>query len=160
VFDGYLIASGANFPVPINQCAPAPTPGSDRWVVHPPGQVPVISTQTLSDFYALNGFYSRRLDSTGADGNYRLSEIAGAAHVWGEQVDYAPNGAELVQSGFPASWWDPYCAQDVTRFPLQYPLDAALVNLYDWAERGIPAPTADRIVVSDPTSPTATVRLD
>ncbi len=160
IYDGYLIASGANFPVPINQCAPAPTPGSDRFVVHPPGAAPVIATQTLSDFYALNGFASRRADSTGAGGNYRLYEIAGAAHVWAEQVAFAPDGQELVQAGFPASWWDPYCAQDVTRFPLQYPLDAALVSLYRWAERGIPAPTASRIQVSDPTSATATVVTD
>jgi Alpha/beta hydrolase domain len=160
IFDGYLIAAGANFPVPINQCAPRPTPGDARWVVDPPGQAPVISVQTLSDFYALNGFYSRRPDSTGPDGNYRLYEVSGSAHVWAEQVAYAPGGDELVKAGFPASWWDPYCAQDVSDFPLHYALDAALVNLYRWAEEGTPAPTAERIQVSNPTSPTATVLTD
>lgn len=160
IYDGFLIGSGSGFPVPVNQCAPRPVPGAPDFTVATPGQVPVIATQTLSDFYALNGFYSRRPDSTGAAGNYRLYEVAGSAHVWAEQVAYAPNGDELVKSGFPRSWWDPYCAQDVTTFPLQFPLNAALVNLYRWAERGVPAPRADRIVVSDPTSVSATTSLD
>lgn len=160
IYDGFLINSGSGFPVPINQCAPAPVPGSPGFTVETPGDVPVIATQTMSDFYALNGFSSRRGDSTGSAGNYRLYEIAGAAHVWAEQVAYAPNGDELVKSGFPATWWDPYCDQDVTSFPLQYALDGALVNLYRWAERGIPAPTAARITVSDPTSADAVTSVD
>jgi hypothetical protein len=55
IFDGYLIGAGYGFVVPINQCTPPPAPGSDKWIVHPPGNAPVIDGQTQSDSYALRG---------------------------------------------------------------------------------------------------------
>lgn len=160
VYDGHLPIAGANFPVPVNDCAPRPVPGSDRWVIQPPGAAPVISIQTLSDFYALNGFASRRPDVTGPDGNYRLYEVAGAGHVWATQVAYAPGAADLVRSGFSADWWEPYCERDVTTFPLEYAMNGAFANMVRWVRRGVPAPTAPRIAVSDPSSPTATPLTD
>ena len=98
--------ASARFPTPINNCAASPVRGSDRWVIQTPGSAPVIAIQTLSDFYPLDGFYSRRADATGADGNYRLYEIAGAGHIWSTQVAYTPSGDEPVRAGFPANWWD------------------------------------------------------
>ena len=160
IYDGHLPLAGANFPVPINQCAPRPAPGSSRWVIQPPGRVPVIALQTLSDFYALGGFSSRRPDSTGAAGNYRLYEVAGAGHIWATQVAYAPGAADLVRSGFSADWWDPYCDRPVTTFPLEYAINGAFANLTRWVERGKPAPIAERIAVTDPASPSATVVRD
>ena len=160
VYDGHLPIAGANFPVPINQCAPPPVRGSSRWVIQPPGRVPVIALQTLSDFYSLGGFYSRRPDSTGAAGNYRLYEVAGAGHVWATQVAYAPGAADLVRSGFPADWWDPYCERPVTTFPLEYAINGAFENMARWVRRGIPAPIAERIAVTDPTSPNAAIARD
>ena len=160
VFDGFMPIAGANFPVPINQCAPAPTPGSDRWVIQAPGVLPVIAIQTLSEFYALGGFFSRRPDATGAAGNYRLYEVAGAAHVWDTHVDGAPGPSDLVQSGFPASWWDPYCERDVSTFPLEYAINGAFANISRWVARGVPAPAAPRIEVTDPGSASATPITD
>lgn len=160
IYDGYLPFAGANFPVPLNQCDPVPKPGSSRWVINPVGDAPVIALQTLSDFYALNGFASRRPDSTTPGDNYRLYEVAGAGHVWQKQVEYTPSGDELVRSGFTADWWDPYCAQDVTDFPLHYAIDAALSNMVDWVRKGTPAPSAPRIEVTDPSLPTASARTD
>jgi hypothetical protein len=48
----------------------------------------------------------------------------------------------------------------VTTFPLHYAIDAALTNLERWIRDGRPAPSAPRIEVTDPTSPTATARTD
>ena len=160
IYDGHLPIAGANFPVPINQCAPRPVPGSSRWVIQTPGHVPVIALQTLSDFYALRGFYSRRADSSGAAGNYRLYEVAGAGHVWATQVSYAPGAADLVRSGFSADWWDPYCERPVTTFPLEYAIDGAFANMTRWVRRGKPAPIAERIAVTDPASPSAAIVRD
>lgn len=160
VFEGYLPIASAVSRVPINQCAAPPEPGSARWVIQPPGDAPVIAIQTLSDFYALNGFFGRRADSTGEGGNYRLYEVAGAGHVWATQVAHAVGSEDLVRSGFPATWWDPYCERDVTTFPLEYAMNAAFMNMYRWVDRGIPAPIAPRIEVTDPTSPTATAVRD
>jgi Alpha/beta hydrolase domain len=148
IFDGYLIGAGYGFVEPINQCTPAPQPGSAQWVVHPPGNAPVIDVQTLSDAYALGGSSGVRPDGTGPGDNYRLYQVSGASHVWAEQVAYAPGPAEEVKAGFPSNYWFPYCAQDVNNFPLQYPLDAAFANLYRWVRAGIPAPSAPRIEVS------------
>lgn len=160
IYDGHLPIAGANFPVPINQCAPRPAPGSSRWVIQTPGRVPVIALQTLSDFYAQGGFYSRRADSTGKAGNYRLYEVAGAGHVWATQVAYAPGAADLVRSGFSADWWDPYCERPVTTFPLEYAINGAFANMTRWVDRGKPAPIAERIAVTDPASPSAAVVRD
>jgi hypothetical protein len=116
--------------------------------VHPPGNAPVIDVQTLSDSYALGGSNGLRPDGTGPGGNYRLYQVSGASHVWAEQVAYAPGPAEEVKAGFPANYWYPYCAQDVSDFPLQYPLDGAFANLYRWVRDGISAPSAARVEAS------------
>jgi alpha/beta hydrolase family protein len=120
----------------------------------------VISIQTLSDFYRLNGFYRRRPDSTGPAGNYRLYDVAGAGHVSSTQVAYTPSGDELVRAGFPANWWDSYCDGELTTFPLEYAIDAAFANLFRWARDGVPVPIANRIDVTDPTSPPASPLTD
>ena len=138
VYDAYMPIAGARFPTPINNCAASPVRGSDRWVIQTPGSAPVIAIQTLSDFYPLDGFYSRRADATGADGNYRLYEIAGAGHIWSTQVAYTPSGGEPVRAGFPANWWDPYCNGEPTTFPSEYPIDGALANLFRWVRDGFP----------------------
>lgn len=148
IFDGYLIGSGYGFVEPINQCTPAPARGSDQWVVHAPGNSPVIDVQTLSDSYALGGSSGVRADGTGPGDNYRLYQVPGASHVWAEQVQYAPGPAEEVKAGFPPNYWFPYCAQGVNDFPLQYPLNGAFANLYRWVRDGVPAPSAPRIQTS------------
>ena len=148
IYDGYLIGTGYGFVESINQCTPAPDPGSAQWVVHPPGDAPVIDVQTLSDSYALGGSSGVRPDGTGSGDNYRLYQVAGASHIWAEQVRYATGPAEEVKAGFPANWWFPYCAQDVNNFPLQYPLDGAFANLIRWVRDGVPAPSAPRIETS------------
>lgn len=148
IYDGYLIAAGYGFVEPINQCEAAPAPGSAQWVVHPPGNAPVVDVQTLSDFYALGGVYGERPDGTGPGDNYRLYQVTGASHVWAEQVAYAPGPAEEVKAGFPPNYWFPYCAQDVNPFPLQYVLNGASASLTRWVRAGIPAPSAARITVT------------
>jgi hypothetical protein len=155
VYDGHLPIAGANFPTPIYDCGTPPVHGTDRWVIQTPGDVPVIAIQTLSDFYKLGGFFSRRADATGPGGNYRLYEVAGAGHVWDTQVAYTPSGDELVRSGFSADWWDPYCDGELTTFPLEYAINGAFTNLARWARDGFAAPIADRIQVTDPSLPTA-----
>jgi hypothetical protein len=130
IFDGYLIGAGYGFVVPINQCTPPPAPGSDKWIVHPPGNAPVIDGQTQSDSYALRGILGIRPDGTRPGNSYRLYQVAGASDVWAEQVAFAPGPAEEVKAGFPANYWFPYCAQNVSDFPLQYPLDGAFANLF------------------------------
>jgi len=137
VYDAYMPIAGARFPTPINNCAASPVRGSDRWVIQTPGSAPVIAIQTLSDFYPLDGFYSRRADATGSDGNYRLYEIAGAGHIWSTQVAYTPSGGEPVRAGFPANW-DPYCNGEPTTFPSEYPIDGALANPFRWVRDGFP----------------------
>jgi hypothetical protein len=148
IYDGYLIGTGYGFVEPINQCEAAPAPGSAQWVVHPPGDAPVIDVQTLSDFYALGGVDGERPDGTGPGDNYRLYQVPGASHVWAEQVAYAPGPAEEVKAGFPPNYWFPYCAQGVNPFPLQYILDGASASLTRWVRAGVPAPSAPRITVT------------
>jgi hypothetical protein len=148
LFGGYLIGTGYGFVEPINQCTPAPTPGSDQWIVHPPGNAPVIDVQTLSDAYALGGSSGIRPDGTGPGDNYRLYQVPGASHVWAEQVRFAPGPAEEVKAGFPANYWYPYCAQNVNNFPLQYPMDGAFANLIRWVRSGVAAPDAPLITTN------------
>ena len=48
----------------------------------------------------------------------------------------------------------------MTTFPLEYAINGAFANMDRWVDRGIPAPSAERIAVTDPTSPTAAIVRD
>lgn len=152
VFNGYLVGSGAFNAIglnPINDCAPAVPESDPRHIVHPPG-VPVIATQTQSDYYALGGYQSQRPDGP----LYRLYEFPGPSHVWYQQVLHSEGSAELVQAGFPpvtpASAWGctPAPGGVPNDFPFMYNLDGAYQLLYQWAEDGRQPPHQPRIDVT------------
>jgi hypothetical protein len=171
IFDGYLIGAGYGFTelAPINQCAPPAVPGTPadpvvpgvpQFVVHPPGNAPVIDVQTLSDSYSFFGWAGERPDGDTAGNKYRLYQVAGSSHIWTSQVDYTPGPADLVRAGFPANDWQDNCLEPNNPFPLEYQLNAAWDNLDQWVRAGVPAPHAPHISAVGDGTPAATILTD
>jgi hypothetical protein len=138
LIDGFLVDGG----------------GSKRFTVQP--RVPVI--HLLEEF----GFTP---DEPTATRNYRLWEVAGAAHadywILRQQFD-APERALPRQPQHDAGWaamtdeiagnygtaFDPRqltCAGGGNLFPKRYAVSAALVRLDEWARTGRPAPAVPRV---------------
>ncbi len=171
IFDGYLVGAGYGFTelAPINQCSPPAVPGTPaypivpgvpQFVLHPPGNAPVIDVQTLSDSYAFFGWAGEQPDGNSPGDYYRLYQVAGSSHIWTSQVDYTPGPDELVRAGFPANDWQDNCLDPDNPFPLQYQLDAAFDNLDRWVRTGTPAPSAPHIAAIGDGTPTATILTD
>jgi len=161
LFDGYLLNAGAGLATlgvnPINGCAPPLPLGEPRTLVRPPG-VPVISTQTQSDYYWAGGHESLLDDSD----RFRLYHVPGSSHVWRPLLDAVPNGDELARAGFPPFEWEctvPAGGQP-NPYPLSYVLDGAFANLVRWSREGVAPPTASRISVTGAGQPDAATVLD
>jgi hypothetical protein len=167
IFDGYLIGAGYGFTelAPINQCSTPAAPGTPaypvvpgvpQFIVHPPGNAPVIDVQTLSDSYAFFGWAGEQPDSD----QYRLYQVSGSSHIWTGQVDFTPGPDELARAGFPPNDWQDNCLYPNNTFPLQYQLDAAFQNLDQWVRNGISAPHAPHIAAVGDGTAAATILTD
>lgn len=145
IFDGYMIGDGDAFMAPINQCADWLPPG-ETGVTVKPCDVPVISVVTQG---LLNStIAARRPDSDTSKDRYRRYEIPGSSHINKKSMDNSPNSDDTVKSGVPASssnceGVDKY---GVTDFPIEFFMNSAYWNLYDWIRNGTPPPKAGPVI--------------
>jgi hypothetical protein len=171
IFDGYLVGAGYGFTelAPINQCSTPAVPGTPsqpavsgvpQFVVHPPGNAPVIDVQTLSDSYSFFGWAGERPDGDTPGDRYRLYQVPGSSHIWTSQVAYTPGPDDLVNAGFPANDWQDTCLAPLNPFPLEYQLNAAFDSLDAWVRTGVPAPRAPHITAIGDGTPAATILTD
>jgi hypothetical protein len=171
IFDGYLVGAGYGFTelAPINQCSAPAVPGTPaqpvlpgvpQFVVHPPGNAPVIDVQTLSDSYSFFGWAGERPDGDAPGDRYRLYQVAGSSHIWTSQVAFTPGSDDLVRAGFPGNDWQDNCLAPLNPFPLEYQLNAAYDNLDAWVRTGVPAPHAPHMTAIGDGTPAATIVTD
>ena len=143
-FDGYLIgASGgpATGLAPINQCAPIPPLGDERYVIRNLG-VPVIRALTQSDL-ALS-ISSRRADSNRRVDRYRHYELPGVPHATREELLYAARPADIQKAGRISPSLD--CAHGPrSAFPSNVYFDALMRNLDRWVRRRVAPPPGRQI---------------
>jgi hypothetical protein len=145
IYDGYMIGDGDAFMVPLNQCVERIPPGETGVKIKPRG-VPVISvvTQGLLSMTAA----ARRPDSDAPEDRFRRYEIPGAAHVNRISNDRKPCPADIEKAGVPSSPanCEGIAEYGVTDFPLEYFMDSAYSNLYNWLRTGTPPPVAKPII--------------
>jgi hypothetical protein len=89
--------------------------------------VPIVHVPTMHE---VTGNITRRQDSDEAGKQYRLYEFAGMAHI-----DSRDN-ARLQPNP---------CTQPVSTFPLQAYMSVALNHLFQWVDKGVAPPRADRV---------------
>jgi hypothetical protein len=145
VFDGYMLGDGDAFMVPINQCVDAVPPGETGVTIKPSG-VPVISVVTQG---VLNStIVARRPDSDDPADRFRRYEIPGAAHVNKKSMDNSPNSADSAKAGVPdsVSKCEGVDQYGVTDFPIEFFMNSAYQNLYEWIRTGTPPPKAEPII--------------
>ena len=134
IFDGYLSFANAMYIRPLD--------------------VPVIRTNTQSDFGTRGGLRNRRDDSDKPWGRFRLYEVAGAAHVVVRPPPFpglkapkllttppgsAPHRSNTnCQAQFPTGHLE-------NDFPLYLVMSAVFQLMYDWVDAGRSPPTAERI---------------
>jgi hypothetical protein len=140
IFDAYLVAT-ASGPTPINQCA-APIPQGDPRRQIQNVNVPVVRIMTTSDYL---GSMAARLPDSGLTRNY---EIAGAAHATPDELNFAAAPADIEKAGRPVPPMS--CNEGPrSRFPNGPAFNAIFHNLDLWVRKGIPAPVAEQIQVTD-----------
>jgi hypothetical protein len=160
-YDGYLVR---NPPAAtrLSQCAPQITATDPRRQLKDL-DVPIVSVAAQGE--VPDASRSRKADSDGPVGRYRLYEIAGAAHI--EFFAYAglPSFEEQAAIGLAQGnleW--PFSAQCEPAIPLSkhpllmYSYHAALRNLDDWVAKGIAPPKGQRMELT-PGDP-AVLKLD
>ena len=148
VYDGFLIKGPATVGR-LRRCGTAPAKDDPRQKIGNSG-VPVI--QVVAQGEVAEDY--RRPDSDEPNDRYRLYEVATATHI--EKYAYAelPSMADqLTALGTPgqgtADW--PFAARCEPEIALQdYPLlkyifDGAMMNLEQWAAKGVSPPKAERI---------------
>ncbi len=144
IFDGYMIGDGDAFMVPINQCLDMLPPGEKSVTVKPCG-VPVISVVTQGVLSAT--YVARRPDSDSPSDMYRRYEIPGAAHVNQKSLDNSPSAEDSEKAGAaPASRnCEGLEEYGTTDFPIEYFMNSAYMNLYEWVKTGVVPPKAEPI---------------
>jgi hypothetical protein len=90
--------------------------------------VPIVHLPTMHEVAAAN--ITRRQDSDEPGQQYRLYEVSGIAHVdTRDSVRFQPNP----------------CVQPISRFPVQAYMSVGLHHLFQWVDKGVVPPRADRI---------------
>jgi hypothetical protein len=152
-FDGYLVKN-PTAPAKINQCAPAVPRGDSRAIIKDIN-VPVVAVVAQGEVVA--SLANRRPDADGPNGRYRLYEIAGAAHIDKYAYNTLPVFPDQIAAAGTAQGspeW-PFTAPCEPAIPLsthpllKYSYDAALMNLDQWARKGIAPPHEERMLVTD-----------
>ena len=89
--------------------------------------VPIVHVPTMHE---VTGNITRRQDSDEPGKQYRLYEFAGMAHIDSrDNVRLQPNP----------------CTQPMSTFPLQAYMSVALNDLFQWVDKGVAPPRADRV---------------
>jgi hypothetical protein len=152
-YDGYLVKN-PTAPARISQCAPA-VPRTDARAMIKDIGAPVVAVVAQGEVVASLPF--RRADADGPNGRYRLYEIAGAAHIDKYAYDTLPVFADEIAAsgtaqGSPEWPFNAMCDPPIplsTNPLLKYSYDAALMNLDQWARKGIAPPHEERMLVTD-----------
>jgi hypothetical protein len=152
VYDGFLVKTPGGVSK-IRRCGAAIPKGDPRQTVHNIG-VPVIEVVAQGEI----GPDYQRPDSDDPKDPFRIYEIAGAAHIdkWAyrELPTFADQLTAIGTPGQGSPEW-PFNVKCAPEIPLQehpllkYMFDGALVNLEQWAGKGVPAPKAERITMKD-----------
>ncbi|HWF07642.1 MAG TPA: alpha/beta hydrolase domain-containing protein [Bryobacteraceae bacterium] len=152
VYDGFLVKTPGAVGR-IRRCGANIPAGDPRQTVHNIG-VPVIEVVAQGEI----GPSYQRPDSDDPKDPFRIYEIAGAAHIDKWAYRELPTFADqLTAVGTPGQGtpdW-PFNVKCDPEIPLQehpllkYMFDGAVVNLEQWASKGIPAPKAERITMKD-----------
>jgi hypothetical protein len=90
--------------------------------------VPIVHVPTMHEVSGQT--ITWRQDSDEAGKQYRLYEFSGMAHV------DTRDAARMMPNP---------CAQPLSTYPLQAYMSVALNHLFNWVDKGVPAPRADRI---------------
>jgi hypothetical protein len=115
--------------------------------------VPIINLQTQNEIITDSEYCVRRADSNLPGDKFRLWEMAGAPHLT-PLVELEDNAArDLESSSFAFATYE--CTHSFTQndFPKQDFLQAALADLYQWVDRDVAPPTAERITLTSATPP-------
>jgi hypothetical protein len=152
-YDGYLVKN-PTAPARISQCAAAIPRGDTRAIIKDIN-VPVIAVVAQGEVIA--SIANRRPDADTPNGRYRLYEIAGAAHIDKFAYDTLPVFPDQIAAAGTAQGspeW-PFTAMCDPAIPLsthpllKYSYDAALMNLDQWARKGVAPPHEERMQVTD-----------
>src|SRR6266566_3718176 len=165
VYDGYLLKAGFTM-ARINPCTAAPAPNDPRQAIKNV-DVPVIEVAAQGEI--IGGTLAvRRADSDEVNDRFRLYEVASAGHI--DKSAYF--GFPLQQDQIAAvgsaqgtiDW--PFNAKCEPDIPLMEPslmgliFDSAFNNLDQWVKKGIPAPRAPRIRLTNPGTPQDVIATD
>jgi hypothetical protein len=152
VYDGFLVKTPGGMSK-IRRCGAAIPRGDARQTVHNIG-VPVIEVVAQGEI----GADYQRPDSDDKADPFRIFEVAGAAHIdkWA-YLELPTMEDQLAASGAPGqgdpSWpFNVKCTPEITlqTHPLlKYIFDGAVVDLEQWASKGIAPPKAERITLKD-----------
>jgi hypothetical protein len=105
--------------------------------------VPIIHVPTMHEVSGQT--ITWRQDSDEAGKQYRLYEFSGMAHV------DTRDAARMMPNP---------CAQPLSMYPLQAYMSVALNHLFNWVDKGVPAPRADRIWLDRNEADGSTMALD
>ena len=157
-YDGYLVKN-PTAPARFGACAAA-VPRTDARAIIKDVDVPVIAVVAQGEVLGSRPFL--RPDADSPQGRYRLYEIAGAAHIDKYAYDAGfPSFADQIAAvgsaqGSPEWPFNAMCDPPIplsTHPLLKYSYDAALVNLDQWARKGIAPPKAERMQVTEGATP-------
>jgi hypothetical protein len=105
--------------------------------------VPIVHVPTMHEVSGQT--ITWRQDSDEAGKQYRLYEFSGMAHV------DTRDAARMMPNP---------CAQPLSTYPLQAYMSVALNHLFNWVDKGVPAPRADRIWLDRNEADGSTMALD
>jgi hypothetical protein len=105
--------------------------------------VPIIHVPTMHEVSGQT--ITWRQDSDAAGKQYRLYEFSGMAHV------DTRDAARMMPNP---------CAEPLSAYPLQAYMSVALNHLFNWVDKGVPAPRADRIWLDRNEADGSTMALD
>lgn len=152
IYNGYILKTDGN-PPRMNRCAAAPPAGDPRRIVRNV-DVPVIRVIAQGD--VLETAALRRPDSDTPADLYRLYEVAAAPHMDKIFYDHLPVIEDQAKAGMPtflAVWPLAYqCTPSINLldFPImRYAMNAAFMNINEWARKGTPAPKAERLQINN-----------
>lgn len=144
---------GGAIPAPPGVPATPDIPVPPTAFVRSDSQVPVLFLNTETELVALGAAYSvhKQPDSQ----MFRMWEVTGASHA--DRALLAASAPDAVKSGYPGST---NCGQpSINDGPNRYVARAALHALNKWAQSGVPAPQAPRIVVDYSAPPAAPAKI-
>jgi hypothetical protein len=154
LFDGYFIHSRVHGTVGL---APVPLVGipdvdfGSRATAHVRDDldVPIMMVQTETDFFVLGAYPDRQDDSA----NFRLWEIAGAAHAdlyFSRNADSDTGNDPHVAAVVEVTSANPFttCNKPINSGPQHFIVNAAIAALDDWVRNGIVPAHADRLEIA------------